>query len=663
MLPEPVPHTKHPQILDSFAPLNQLRADCASVLSEVARHASTAMRAELDACRVRTCAAAPVISIVGQVKAGKTALTNALAYAPDLLPSDVNPWTTVVTSLELNAPDIAPGHAEFTFLDRNDWGRLRDGGGRMGEIARRANHEAEIALLQGQVDEMQRKAKQRLGANFDMLLGSKHRFSAFDPALVAKYVCHGDEDGGAPVQGRYADVTKSAALHLEASEYGIPLTIRDTPGVNDPLLVREETTLQALRDTDICLVVLSAHQAMTTNDLALMRILSTMNAEQIVLFINRIDELDDPEAQCPEIEAHVRETLKRHGFGQEMQIIFGSALWANAALTGASVELPNGDASSAGPSLGQDLWVASGLAQLHDVLAANIASGVLARAVDRATTEAGNVVRQLALRVTTAETRRTEPALDAERLGRILDELRDRFAHRLEQQIERVVPALRRDLQDAAEAFSKRECDALEAALAEGRNGSWSADANTLRARFKAIYLDHAADCRELAQETLAALAADLSKTYCAVLGRRSDDLGLSPAQPPEPAPPVALGATLAFDLGKGWWTGWLSGSWRRQARLKELRRIIAEETRPLIGALEQENLLDYFARTRAVLIEDIERQSAILTELVAEGGSEKRNLLREELGLNADHKARLATLETLETRIEEVRAARRELA
>lgn len=663
MLPNPLPDTELRQVLDCFAPLSDLLDTCETTLSDASGLGTGAMRTELQRCIAEIRATAPVITIVGQVKAGKTALANALAYAPGLLPSDVNPWTTVVTSLHLNAADVAPGHAEFTFLDRDDWARLRDGGGRMGEIARRANHESELPMLRGQVDDMQRKAQQRLGANFDMLLGSKHRFSTFDPALVAKYVCHGDEGDGGPIQGRYADVTKSATLHLEVPEYRIPLTIRDTPGVNDPLLVREETTLQALRDTDICLVVLSAHQAMTTSDLALMRILNAMNAEQIVLFVNRVDELDNPEAQCPEIEAHVRDTLARSGFGQDAPIIFGSALWANAALTGAPLKTVSGGVRSNDALAEQDPWIASGLAHLQEALAHNMATGALARIADRAAAEAGNALRQLRLRLAAAESRGAESTLDADQLGRALDELRGNYIHRLEQQIERIVPAMRRDLQDAADAFSKRECDALDAALSAGGEAGWAADANGLRSGFKAIYLDHTSECRELAQETLAGAAAELSKIYCAVLGRRSNDLTLSPAQSPEPAPPVALGATLAFDLSGGWWRGWLGGSWRRQARLQELRRIIAEETRPLIQALEQENLLDYFARIRRALIEDIDRQAAILGELVAEDGGEKRSLMREELGLNAEHKARNAALAALDVRIETLRAARMDLA
>ena len=43
----------------------------------------------------------PSVTLLGQVKSGKTSLVNAMAGWADLLPSDVNPWTSVVTSLHL----------------------------------------------------------------------------------------------------------------------------------------------------------------------------------------------------------------------------------------------------------------------------------------------------------------------------------------------------------------------------------------------------------------------------------------------------------------------------------------------------------------------------------------------------------------------------------
>mgnify|MGYP001800624505 CR=1 FL=1 len=44
----------------------------------------------------------PAITMIGQVKAGKTSLVNAMIGRPALLPADVNPWTSVVTSLHLD---------------------------------------------------------------------------------------------------------------------------------------------------------------------------------------------------------------------------------------------------------------------------------------------------------------------------------------------------------------------------------------------------------------------------------------------------------------------------------------------------------------------------------------------------------------------------------
>ena len=43
----------------------------------------------------------PAVTFLGQVKSGKTTLVNAMAGWADLLPTDVNPWTSVVTSLHL----------------------------------------------------------------------------------------------------------------------------------------------------------------------------------------------------------------------------------------------------------------------------------------------------------------------------------------------------------------------------------------------------------------------------------------------------------------------------------------------------------------------------------------------------------------------------------
>ena len=88
----------------------------------------------------------PSITMIGQVKAGKTTLVNALVGHPDLLPADVNPWTSVVTSVHMR-PDVGPegNGASFRFFDENDWNRLLERGGRIGELAKRTTNWASCA--------------------------------------------------------------------------------------------------------------------------------------------------------------------------------------------------------------------------------------------------------------------------------------------------------------------------------------------------------------------------------------------------------------------------------------------------------------------------------------------------------------------------------------
>ena len=62
----------------------------------------------------------PAVTFLGQVKSGKTTLVNAMAGWPDLLPADVNPWTSVVTSVHLRpGPERVPGNARFQLMKEN----------------------------------------------------------------------------------------------------------------------------------------------------------------------------------------------------------------------------------------------------------------------------------------------------------------------------------------------------------------------------------------------------------------------------------------------------------------------------------------------------------------------------------------------------------------
>ncbi|MEM9756352.1 MAG: dynamin family protein, partial [Pseudomonadota bacterium] len=258
----------------------------------------------------------PSVTMIGQVKAGKTTLVNAMIGRPDLLPADINPWTSVVTSLHMSPTlNASTQKARFSFFSEEEWNHLLNRGGRVGEMAERAGAEKEVEKVRRQLEEMREKSRQRLGRKFEMLIGQEHDYGYVDEELIQRYVCLGDEvDGDAAEdaadqrQGRFADITKSADLYLSQPEMPTGLCIRDTPGVNDTFMVREQITVNAIRQSRLCVVVLSAHQALSTVDLALIRLISNIRSREVIIFVNRVDELANPTKEIPEIRAAIQKT-------------------------------------------------------------------------------------------------------------------------------------------------------------------------------------------------------------------------------------------------------------------------------------------------------------------------------------------------------------------
>ena len=78
-----------------MAELRETLGDLGMLCDPATERQVARLTAELDAH-------APSITMVGQIKSGKTSLVNAMVGRPGLLPADVNPWTSVVTSLHVN---------------------------------------------------------------------------------------------------------------------------------------------------------------------------------------------------------------------------------------------------------------------------------------------------------------------------------------------------------------------------------------------------------------------------------------------------------------------------------------------------------------------------------------------------------------------------------
>jgi hypothetical protein len=440
-----------------FGRLDASLESLGKVAGEAAARAVDQLRAELAAFE-------PSITILGQVKSGKTTLVNALAGWSDLLPSDVNPWTSVVTSLHLvpglHRRDVG---AKFQLVTGEDWDRLLTKGGRLGELAQRADAGGELEKIRQQIEAMREKSRQRLGKKFELMLGQVHEYGYFDRNLLERYICLGDDfltdipaEGGGK-QGWFADITRSADLFLHCQTVPFQMCLRDTPGVNDTFLMREQVTINAVRDSRICVVVLSAHQALTSVDLGLLRLISNLRSRNVIIFVNRIDELVNPAAQAIEIEDSIRETLASHNGPSDAEIIFGSAFWANRALSQAINDIGPASAAAlvdwadatieenelelAPPEL---VWRLSGLPALNRAISghivADLGAPLLRKVASSAITIAGGLQAANLVRV---EGIASDTAFSMASATRALEELTERHLQALSDGLREITEAYR----------------------------------------------------------------------------------------------------------------------------------------------------------------------------------------------------------------------------
>jgi len=267
------------------------------------------------------------IAVVGQIKSGKSSFINAFVRSPTFLPTSVTPWTTAVTNLHFNRNPSAGYRGVFSFFERTEWTQLAAGRGKIRELTERLVPGFEPRQLQEQAEILRARAVHRLGFEFESLLGKAHCFAEIGPGTLEQYICTGDGADNNAI-GKYSDITKSADLYCGEGPFAFPSTIVDTPGTNDPFLIRDEITRQSLGTADIYIVVLTARQPLSDSDVALLRIMRGLNQDRIVVLINRIDDLSDLDTEIPRIVDYVRERLATEFPGSTIPVVYGSAWWA-----------------------------------------------------------------------------------------------------------------------------------------------------------------------------------------------------------------------------------------------------------------------------------------------------------------------------------------------
>lgn len=199
-----------------------------------------------------------LVSVCGQIKAGKSTLLNALLFHRPLLPTKVTPETATLTKISYGESF----NAHVTFCSSDDWSRL---------IERNAfveSHDEQFSIMK------------EAGIDPDDYLNTS--INENDESNLGKYIS--------------ADAPLTLLVkQLEIEHPSVPhkgLVFVDTPGLNDPNIVRSQITIDWVSKSDAVLFVLHS-RGVDKNDYTFMdESMAGIQENSFILVLNRCDELD-----------------------------------------------------------------------------------------------------------------------------------------------------------------------------------------------------------------------------------------------------------------------------------------------------------------------------------------------------------------------------------
>jgi signal recognition particle receptor subunit beta len=682
------------------APLEEARVRLLQLIERVdgllGEYATPLLDAARNQLEQRPCR----VAVVGQIKAGKSTFINALCERPGFLPADINPWTAVVSALHFRKAAEPPEHAAvFHLFSADEWQQLADGGGRLRELTERLVPGFQSDLLRAQLEVMRKRAERRLGAKFAELLGKCHRFKTVTPEILADYVSAGDDSvktnggpnggpNGSGARRLYSDITRSADLYFNDSPFAYPMTLIDTPGTNDPFMVRDEITRRSLENPDIYVFVISALQPLSAADIGMLRLLNGLHKDRIVVFINRADQLPNPNADAAAIKAAVERRLRAEFPALRIPVIYGSAwlgslrlqtesagLYASlkpalvkalrqaglpASIDATSDHLSNVERSRVAVAM----HMSSGMSEMSAAITRLMCSSSIAMLLRQIALCLSELVRSAevsdkaelqsihellearreetgALRSSIAEEQKSLAAFEAR-----ADALQASFQE-IESHFSAVIASasqmLRHQLRDLVRAFADDQADAMLGSLETDRKQkTWRCDVAPLREQLEGAYLaafeQAAADLAHVERF----LYPQLKVIVASLLPGYRGNLLEVPAWPPGLMPTIApLADKVSMDLGASWWRQWFAVRRAAQERAGQLRQLIEEDflriADELVGTAEEhlQERVDYIMqRVNAIgmgLRTGLERRSANLEreQTLLGGSGDERSLER----------------------------------
>lgn len=251
------------------------------------------------------------IGIVGRVKAGKSSLLNAIVFdGKNILPRAATPMTAALTELQYGQSY----GAEIEFFTPQDVENIKKEAQQYDRELESAT-KAEIAAAQEKFREklkskmlpqaeIESKARQKVEREMSKspLAASKDQYTRIQSCgintadLQAKEITfdsleilQSQLEDYVGADGRYMPLTKSVKISLPLESLQ-NVEIIDTPGVNDPVISREERTRKILKECDVIFIVSPAGQFMSSEDMELMdRITQKNGIRELFVVASKVD--------------------------------------------------------------------------------------------------------------------------------------------------------------------------------------------------------------------------------------------------------------------------------------------------------------------------------------------------------------------------------------
>lgn len=230
-----------------------------------------------------------VLAVCGQMKAGKSTLLNALIFGRLVLPADDTVMTAKITIIRYaETPGI-----KVSYYTQDEWNELKD----FYERQRNGNDSYGGQKLYDDFHAELDKAFKE-GITEGNLI-SRHGKEDYENSLEAlnKYVSIVDKGG------IYSPFVKEVTVYHNNDQFkGVDIV--DTPGINDPNVMRTRITTSWIHKADAVLYVSYAGQALAQADKDfIISHLGGVSSERRILILNKMDCVTDPR----EVKSYVEE--------------------------------------------------------------------------------------------------------------------------------------------------------------------------------------------------------------------------------------------------------------------------------------------------------------------------------------------------------------------